>query len=125
MSDVVQKSVQGGVAVLTLNRPDRLNAWTREMEAAYFGALEECAGSEDVRVIVVTGAGRGFCAGADMDGLQALGDDPRSADSLPRDPRPADLPAIDSQAYCRRDQRSVRRHRARAGADVRPALRRR
>ncbi len=92
MSDVVQKSVRGGVATLTLNRPDRLNAWTREMEAAYFGALEECARSEDVRVIVVTGAGRGFCAGADMDGLQALGDDPRSADSLPRDPRPQTFP---------------------------------
>ena len=40
------------------------------MENAYFDALEECAGSADVRVIVVTGAGRGFCAGADMQDLQ-------------------------------------------------------
>lgn len=73
MSEVVQKKVEDGVAVLTLNRPDRLNAWTGEMEHAYFGLLEECANSEHVRVIVVTGAGRGFCAGADMHELQDLG----------------------------------------------------
>jgi enoyl-CoA hydratase/carnithine racemase len=73
MSEVVQKSVQDGVALLTLNRPDRLNAWTAEMEDAYFGLLEECASSAEVRVIVVTGAGRGFCAGADMQALQAIG----------------------------------------------------
>jgi enoyl-CoA hydratase/carnithine racemase len=69
------------VAVLTLNRPDRLNAWTQDMERAYFGMLEECAGSEDVRVIVVTGAGRGFCAGADMHELQQLGES--ELESLP------------------------------------------
>jgi enoyl-CoA hydratase/carnithine racemase len=44
------------------------------MERIYFGMLEECAQAEEVRVIVVTGAGRGFCAGADMHDLQALGD---------------------------------------------------
>ncbi len=74
MSEVVQKAVDEGVAVLTLNRPDRLNAWTAEMERAYFGMLAECASLKEVRVIVVTGAGRGFCAGADMQGLQALGE---------------------------------------------------
>jgi enoyl-CoA hydratase/carnithine racemase len=73
MNEVVQRQVQDGVALLTLNRPDRLNAWTAEMERVYFGMLEECASSADVRVIVVTGAGRGFCAGADMQDLQALG----------------------------------------------------
>jgi enoyl-CoA hydratase/carnithine racemase len=45
------------------------------MENAYFGLLDECAASADVRAIVVTGAGRGFCAGADMQGLQQLSDD--------------------------------------------------
>jgi enoyl-CoA hydratase/carnithine racemase len=74
MSEVVQCEVREGVALLTLNRPERLNAWTGEMEREYFGLLEECGGSEDVRVIVVTGAGRGFCAGADMQELQAIGD---------------------------------------------------
>ena len=74
MSEVVQMQVQEGVALLTLNRPDRLNAWTAEMEHAYFAMLEHCAQAEEVRVIVVTGAGRGFCAGADMQELQAIGD---------------------------------------------------
>jgi enoyl-CoA hydratase/carnithine racemase len=72
---VVLKDVQeDGVAVLTLNRPERLNAWTGELEQTYFGLLRECAASTEVRVIVVTGAGRGFCAGADMQSLQAIGD---------------------------------------------------
>jgi enoyl-CoA hydratase/carnithine racemase len=75
MSDVVLKTVEEGVAVLTLNRPERLNAWTQEMEHLYFGMLGDCAAAEDVRVIVVTGAGRGFCAGADMQDLQTLGED--------------------------------------------------
>jgi enoyl-CoA hydratase/carnithine racemase len=71
--EVVLKTVDDGVAVLTLNRPDRLNAWTAEMERTYFAMLAECGASEQVRVIVVTGAGRGFCAGADMQQLQTLG----------------------------------------------------
>ena len=75
MSEIVLKDVQDGVAVLTLNRPERLNAWTQELERSYFGLLADCAADERVRVIVVTGAGRGFCAGADMDELQTLGED--------------------------------------------------
>lgn len=90
MSEVVQKTVKDGVALLTLNRPDRLNAWTAEMESRYFGLLEECAGSAEVRVIVVTGAGRGFCAGADMHELQAIGDGEPTA--VPHDRRPQTLP---------------------------------
>jgi enoyl-CoA hydratase/carnithine racemase len=73
MSDVVQCEIRDGVALLTLNRPERLNAWTAAMEQAYFAMLEQCGASEEVRVIVVTGAGRGFCAGADMQELQAIG----------------------------------------------------
>src|SRR5947209_17812731 len=72
---VVEQTVADGVAVLTLNRPERLNAWTAELGRAYFDLLEDCAAREDVRAIVVTGAGRGFCAGADMDDLQAIGGD--------------------------------------------------
>jgi enoyl-CoA hydratase/carnithine racemase len=75
MSEVVLKELRDdGVAVLTLNRPERLNAWTSELEQTYFDLLRECAASAAVRVIVVTGAGRGFCAGADMQSLQAIGD---------------------------------------------------
>src|SRR5579884_3554243 len=89
MASVVEKRVEDGVAVLTLNRPERLNAWTGEMEAAYFGALQELAGAAEVRVIVVTGAGRGFCAGADMQDLEALGagelpDGPAQAERRPQ-----------------------------------------
>ncbi|MET7928708.1 enoyl-CoA hydratase-related protein [Streptomyces sp. NPDC005349] len=64
---------RGPVLVLTLNRPDRLNAWTDELEARYFGLLDEAEADPGVRAIVLTGAGRGFCAGADMDDLQQAG----------------------------------------------------
>jgi len=71
--DVVLYETSDGVATITLNRPDRLNAWTGPMGRAYFDALDQAADDPDVRVIVVTGAGRGFCAGADMDMLQGIG----------------------------------------------------
>jgi enoyl-CoA hydratase/carnithine racemase len=87
VSEVVQRTVEDGVAVLTLNRPERLNAWTGEMEHAYFALLEECDASRDVRVIVVTGAGRGFCAGADMQDLQDLGQNGADADRSEIDQR--------------------------------------
>ena len=73
MSEVVKRSIDEGVALLTLNRPDRLNAWTAELQRAYFDLLEDAAARDDVRAIVVTGAGRGFCAGADMESLQEIG----------------------------------------------------
>ncbi len=69
-TDVVLYDVADGIATLTLNRPDRLNAWTGGLAARYYELLEEAAASPDVRVIVVTGAGRGWCAGADMESLQ-------------------------------------------------------
>lgn len=62
-----------GVALLTLNRPDRLNAWNGELSERYFTLMDECVVDDEVRVLVVTGAGRGFCAGADMDALQSIG----------------------------------------------------
>lgn len=92
MSEVVLLSVDNGVAVLTLNRPERLNAWTAEMERTYFGLLEECAARDDVRAIVVTGAGRGFCAGADMQELQSIGEGGLDAAAEGRDLRPQTFP---------------------------------
>lgn len=59
------------VATITFNRPDKLNAWTPVMEAEVRNALDEAAANEAVRAIVLTGAGRGFCAGADMAALSA------------------------------------------------------
>lgn len=64
--------VQDRVAIITLNRPERLNAWNGELGTAYFNALDQAEADPDVAVIVVTGAGRGFCAGADMDVLQGI-----------------------------------------------------
>lgn len=71
--DVVLYSVEDGVALLTLNRPDRMNAWTGEMQVRYFDLLDRAAAEPDVRVAVVTGAGKGFCPGADMNLLQGMG----------------------------------------------------
>lgn len=58
--------VRDGVAVVTLNRPDKLNAMTAQMGAELGDAMAEADGDDDVRAVVVTGAGRAFCAGADL-----------------------------------------------------------
>ena len=66
---VVRYDVDAGVALVTLSRPERLNAWTGRMHAEYRSAMALAAGDDAVRAIVVTGAGRGFCAGADTAAL--------------------------------------------------------
>lgn len=68
MSTDLVVDVDAGVAVLTLNRPEHLNAYTAEMGALLSRAYRECDEDDDVRAIVVTGAGRAFCAGADFSG---------------------------------------------------------
>ncbi len=68
----VHFEVASRVATITLNRPDKLNAWTMQMEDEVAAAFRNAAGTEDVRAIVFTGAGRGFCAGADMSLLKGL-----------------------------------------------------
>jgi enoyl-CoA hydratase/carnithine racemase len=74
-TDVVLYEAKDGVAIVTLNRPDRLNAWTPELGDRYIELLQQAAADPDVRAIVVTGAGRGFCAGADMGLLSDVSDD--------------------------------------------------
>jgi enoyl-CoA hydratase/carnithine racemase len=87
--EVVLYEASDGIAQLSLNRPDALNAWTPELGRRYFDLLEEADGDPEVRVTVVTGAGRGFCAGADFQHLSEVSDDP---DATERDPRPQSLP---------------------------------
>src|SRR5690348_17022336 len=74
-AEVVLYDVADGIATITLNRPDRLNAWTSGLERGYYDALERARDDDGVRVIIVTGAGKGFCAGADMDNLQGKNTD--------------------------------------------------
>src|ERR1700745_3412294 len=65
-------NVANRVATITLNRPDKLNAWTKLMESEVRSHMENAEQDDEVRVIVLTGAGRGFCAGADMSLLSAV-----------------------------------------------------
>ena len=58
--------IKDGLARLTLNRPDRLNSFTVQMHKEVAAALTEVETNKDVRVLVLTGAGRGFCAGQDL-----------------------------------------------------------
>jgi 2-(1,2-epoxy-1,2-dihydrophenyl)acetyl-CoA isomerase len=77
-SKTVLLSIEDGVAWITLNRPDRLNAFAGRMRDDLHDAIDRAATSPEVRVLVITGAGRGFCTGADvevMSDLLARGDD--------------------------------------------------
>lgn len=89
MSETVLYEVRERVALVTLNRPDSLNAWTPELGRAYFDRLQEADADPEARAIVVTGAGRGFCAGADFEYLQEV---ERSGSPAAPDPRPQSLP---------------------------------
>jgi len=72
------------IVTITLHRPDRMNAWTPVMEREVRHAMEAAAADDEVRVIVLTGSGRAFCAGADMEALKGLDpDDVKRSGSLP------------------------------------------
>jgi enoyl-CoA hydratase/carnithine racemase len=97
-SDILYR-VENGVAVITLNRPDRLNAWRAEMERDVRAAMRAASDDDAVRVIVLTGAGRGFCAGADMGLLQTTvdaGQVPGSAAAASTGPKPFDETSDDN-----------------------------
>lgn len=65
----VLSDISGGIMTITLNRPDKGNAWNGAMARGYFGLLEAAARSDEVRVIIVTGAGKAFCVGGDGEKL--------------------------------------------------------
>lgn len=84
-------AVHAGVATITLNRPEKLNAWTLRMQSELERAFALARDDAAVRVIVVTGAGRGFCAGADLGRFgSVLSGTASESDVGPiaRDPRP-------------------------------------
>ncbi|MGW3344569.1 enoyl-CoA hydratase-related protein [Nonomuraea rubra] len=90
MVDLVLSTLDDqGVLTLTFNRPDTLNAWTDAMGRRYFDLLAEAEQNPDVRAVVVTGAGKGFCSGADFKTLNAI--QTGSYDEVP-DPRPNTFP---------------------------------
>jgi enoyl-CoA hydratase/carnithine racemase len=93
MSAEVTVDVNAGVAVLTLNRPEQLNAYTVGMGTLLSRAYRECDRDDDVRAIVVTGAGRAFCAGADFSGSASPFDAP--ADSSAFSAAPIDPAAFE------------------------------
>jgi enoyl-CoA hydratase/carnithine racemase len=68
MPEQILIDVDEGVMTITLNRPDRLNAWTPVMQRELIAAIDHADADDDVRAVIVTGAGRGFCAGADLEG---------------------------------------------------------
>jgi enoyl-CoA hydratase/carnithine racemase len=88
----VLSEVREGVAVVTLNRPKRLNAWTPAMGSLYFSTLERLARDPSVRSILVTGQGRAFCAGIDLGGLANLAASGGSSPPAEPDLRPYWLP---------------------------------
>ena len=79
MDEVLQVKIADGCCVLTLNRPARLNALTAELLQALNAALARCKDDESVRAVLLTGAGRAFCSGQDLDGR-----DPRKIEWPPK-----------------------------------------
>jgi enoyl-CoA hydratase/carnithine racemase len=71
--EAVLYEVADCICTVTLNRPEKLNAWTRQMHLDLKDAMYTAGADPKVRIIILTGAGRGFCAGADMGSLQAIG----------------------------------------------------
>ena len=75
MNDTVHYDVDGAIATVTLNRPDRMNTMNTELLDAALDALQRAADDERVRVVIMTGNGRAFCAGGDLEAM-AAGDVP-------------------------------------------------
>ncbi len=67
---LIDLQVDGGIATLTLNRPDKRNAMSDDMRTEFIHALERVAADKAIRALVLTGAGRGFCAGGDIAGME-------------------------------------------------------
>ena len=74
MTDSLRFEIEGGIAIITLNRPERMNAFTWEMIDAWAEALAECRTNDAVSVVLMTGAGKAFCSGGDIGEMKRRGD---------------------------------------------------
>ena len=83
MADTLLFRVENGVGWIVLNRPEARNAMNAEMRQAYLDALARCAEDAEIRAVVLTGTGKGFCTGADLSGS-------RAASGAPAAPGPGD-----------------------------------
>lgn len=82
MEPVLKLDTDGHTAVLTLNRPEKLNALSSELRDALAATLDEVRGKDEIRVLIITGAGRGFCSGADLTGPRAEAERPAQNELL-------------------------------------------
>jgi enoyl-CoA hydratase/carnithine racemase len=101
---VLQYETRGDVALITLNRPEKLNAWTPQMSLEQVDSIERANADRQVGAVVMTGAGRGFCAGADMEQTfkeRIEGRDPGGDTAHGEGGMPA---GIDWVALCRRSK---------------------
>jgi enoyl-CoA hydratase/carnithine racemase len=74
MTESLRFEIEGGIATITLNRPERMNAFTWEMIDAWADALSECRANDAVAVVIVTGAGKAFCSGGDIGEMKKRGE---------------------------------------------------
>ena len=81
----IEYTVDDKILTITLNRPDRLNAFTEQMRAELVQAFDQADADDDVHAVIVTGAGRGFCAGADLEAGGATFDRGEDAGEVARD----------------------------------------
>jgi enoyl-CoA hydratase len=101
MSLVEREQLDGGIVLLRLNRPERLNAITPPLVAELHRRLDEADSDRSCRVVILTGAGRGFCAGADL-----KGGDPGEPE--PFEPRPGTVGVFQSQELYSRTTARIR-----------------
>jgi 2-(1,2-epoxy-1,2-dihydrophenyl)acetyl-CoA isomerase len=72
MSETLRFTIEDGVGWIVLNRPEARNAMNAEMREAYLAALQQCAEDPEIRAVVLTATGKGFCTGADLSGSRAV-----------------------------------------------------